>query len=274
MKERSYGFTAQNPAEDPVDCHAEELAIKGYTVLRGVLEEPALQTLRAAIDAVYAVQEREFGKQALMDIQELDACRAPLLYDFSFAAYVRHPRVLAVARKMLGDWFILNLQNAVISRPQQGHHQAAWHRDLPYQNFVISRALAVNALWVVDEFSDETGGTFFLPFTHKQELAPSDAYIRNNAVVLDLPAGSVVMFDSMLMHRAGANRSGQVRRALNHLYTTPIIKQQYDFPRALAQQQDGMDADLERLLGFTAQVPQDDRQWRHARAARLGGKAR
>lgn len=269
MKENSYGFLEQTEVPDSEARYAEEVAIKGYTVIPNVIAEPALCEMRDRIDRVYAEQERSFGKQALADIHEVDACRAPLIYDFAFAAYASHPAVLAVIRRFLGDWFILNLQNAVINRPQQEHHQSAWHRDLPYQNFVISNPLAINALWVVDEFTAETGGTYVLPFTHKQERVPSDAYIANNAVVVTASAGSVVLFDSMIIHRAGANRSRSIRRALNHLYTTPILKQQYDFPRALAALRDAIDPNLQRLLGFTSQVPLDDVEWRRTRAARL-----
>jgi ectoine hydroxylase-related dioxygenase (phytanoyl-CoA dioxygenase family) len=72
----------------------------------------------------------------------------------------------------------------------------------------------------------------------------------------------------MLLHRAGFNRSGILRRAVNHVYTVPIIKQQYDFPAALAPQAD-WPAELLRLLGHTSHVPRDDHAWRQARLRRM-----
>lgn len=272
MKENFYGRIEQTQVSDDVARYAEEIAVRGFTVIPGLFSPEELAEWRKKIDSVYHKQEVEFGRDALIGIQELDLCRAPLLYDFEFMRLATHPLVLSVVKQFLGDWFILNLQNAVINRPNQIHHQSSWHRDLPYQNWVISRPLAINALLSIDEFSEITGGTHVLPFIHKTEVLPSDPYIAANRVVAAAPAGSAIVFDSMLFHRAGANKSKNIRRAVNNLYTTPILKQQYVFPRALGERSD-LDPTITRLLGYTSQVPIDVRAWRDARVARnLGTK--
>lgn len=272
MKESFYGNINQTQADDEATRHAEEIALRGFTIIKGLFSADDLAEWRKKIDLVYDIQEQEFGRDALILIQELDTCRAPLIYDFEFIKLATHPTILSVVEKFLGNWFILNLQNAVINRPHQTHHQSSWHRDLPYQNWVISRPLAINALLAIDDFSELTGGTLVVPFTHKTEVLPSDAYIAANRVIAAAPAGSAILFDSMLFHRAGANTSHAVRRAVNHLYTTPILKQQYDFPRALGDRPD-MEPAIARLLGYTSQVPIDVLAWRKARTARnLGAK--
>ena len=267
MKEKIYGRIEQTQVSNDVARYTEEIAVRGFTIVPDLFSPAELAEWRNKIDSVYRQQEIEFGRDALISIQELDMCRAPLLYNFEFIKLATHPLILSVVKQFLGDWFILNLQNAIINRPDQVHHQSSWHRDLPYQNWVISRPLAINALLAIDEFSEITGGTHVVPFTHKTEVLPSDAYIAANRVVAAAPAGSAIIFDSMLFHRAGANKSQNIRRAVNHLYTTPILKQQYDFPRALGDRPD-FDPATERLLGYTSQVPIDVRAWRNARAAR------
>lgn len=271
MKESFYGRVEQTNVDGEVARYVEEIAVRGFTVIPGLFSPEQLKEWREKIDSVYQTQEAEFGREELIAIQELDMCRAPLLYDFEFMQLATHPLILSVVKAILGDWFILNLQNAIINRPNQKHHQSSWHRDLPYQNWVISRPLAINALLAIDEFSEITGGTHVVPFTHKTEVLPSDSYIDANRIVAAAPAGSAIVFDSMLFHRAGANRSPNIRRAVNHLYTTPILKQQYDFPRALGARPD-IDAATAQLLGYTSQVPLDDRVWRSNRAARNHGK--
>jgi ectoine hydroxylase-related dioxygenase (phytanoyl-CoA dioxygenase family) len=268
MKENFYGRLEQTKAEDDVSRHVEEIAMRGFTVMRALFSVAELTEWRLKIDMLYERQEHEFGRDALAAIDELDVCRAPLLYDFDFVEMASHPRIFAVVRQFLGEWFILNVQNAIINRPGTAHYQSSWHRDLPYQNYVTSKPLAITALFTIDEFSEETGGTHVLPFTHKSEVLPSNAYIDNNRVVASAPAGSAIIFDSMLFHRAGANRSQIIRRAVNHVYTTPIIKQNYDFPRALGRQED-LDPLTARLLGYTSQVPLDDKVWRKNRTAKL-----
>jgi ectoine hydroxylase-related dioxygenase (phytanoyl-CoA dioxygenase family) len=184
----------------------------------------------------------------------------------------QHPVVMRIVERILGTYFILNLQNAIINRPDRPHHQSSWHRDLPYQNWVISKPLAINALFAIDEFSEITGGTHIVPFTHKTEILPSDEYISSNKMIACVPAGSAIIFDSMLFHKAGENRSKIIRRAVNNLYTTPILKQQYDFPKALGGREE-FDLNTLQFLGYTSQVPMDDLAWRNARSARLPRKA-
>lgn len=267
MSEKSYGIGEKTTISDATDRHAEEVALQGYSIIPGLLDDEEQQQWRNKIDVVYEIQESEFGKNNLGKINELDMCRAPLLYDRKFIDLASHPIVMQLMRKILGEWFILNLQNGIINRPENSHHQASWHRDLPYQNWVTSKPLAINALFALDPFSVETGGTLVLPYSHKMEVFPSQEYVDNNKVTVTMPAGSVVIFDSMLFHRAGENNSSVTRRAVNHMYSIPILKQQYDFPSALGMMTD-MPPFIRQLLGHTSQVPLDDKQWRQNRVSR------
>lgn len=267
MKDNVYGRLEQAQGGDDVARYAEEISVRGFTVIADLFSLAELVEWRKKIDAVYNQQEVEIGRDVLIEIQELDTCRAPLLYDFEFIRLAAHPLILSVVKRCLGDWVILSQQNGIINRPHQTHHQSSWHRDLPYQNYVISRPLAISALVAIDEFSEETGGTQVVPFTHKVEMLPSAAYIETNCTVVIAQPGSAIVFDSMLFHRAGANTSQIVRRGVNHLYTIPLLKQQYDFPRALGDRPDLGPAEAQ-LLGYTSQVPIDDRAWRDARIAR------
>src|SRR5690348_15762982 len=146
MSDRFYGVGPSRGQLNEIESHVEELALLGYSVMTDALPTDALPSWRQRIDDNYEKQLQEFGAERLESIGELDVCRAPLLQDETFFDLAMHPKVLEVVRHILGDWFILNLQNAVINRPHRTHHQSAWHRDLPHQNWVISRPLAVGAL--------------------------------------------------------------------------------------------------------------------------------
>lgn len=222
-------------ADDEVAQCVEEIGMRGFTIIKDLLPAEELTVWREKIDRIYERQEKEFGREALAAIQEIDICRPPLMYDFEFIKLATHQHFLPIILAFLVDWFVLNLQNAIINRPNKGHHQSSWHRDLPYQNCVMSRPLAINVL------------------LNRQAAAAS--------------AGSAIVFDSMLFHRAGANTSSVIRRAVNQLYTSPIIKQQYDFPRALGAQP-RLEPAIARLLGYDSQVPIEDQAWRRLRRER------
>ncbi|MFC1546051.1 phytanoyl-CoA dioxygenase family protein [Pseudomonadota bacterium] len=264
MKENYYGTITQNVVSDNIDLHVEEIKIQGYTVIEDACKSGELETIRSKVDSIYAGQEESFGKERLERIKELDVCRCLPAYDDYFLELATSKKVLSLVERILGGYYILNLQNAIISRPNLRHHQSSWHRDLPYQNFTISEPLALNALFAIDDFSEETGGTIILPFSHQQSVLPSDEYIDKYKMTANIKAGSAVVFDSMLYHRAGYNSSNNTRRAINHVYTNPIIKQQYDFPKLLNGKFKD-DPFLNQLFGYSSEVPYDDRDWRNRR---------
>lgn len=266
--DRSYGGLNQTSLDAPVDRHIEELNLLGYSILPDVFPAAVVADLRNRVDEVYLKQVAEFGETALRDIGELDLCRAPLLYDPAFIAVAMHAAIHQVLRRVLGGFYILNLQNAIINRPDRPHHQSAWHRDLPHQNWIASQSIAVGALLLIDDFTCENGGTQLLPGSHKRETTPSSLWIERHAKQIEATAGSVLLFDAMILHRAGRNASTLIRRGINHLFTIPIIKQQYDLPRGLGADFQA-DADTRRLLGYTSQVPVSVLEWRQQRTHRL-----
>lgn len=106
-----------------------------------------------------------------------------------------------------------------------------------------------------------------MPFTHKTALLPSSNYVENNMIVPNVSAGSAIVFDSMLLHRAGMNVSSTVRRGVNHVYARPILKQQYDFSEAIGERT--FSEDIMRLLGKGSRTMRDDKAWRQARTSKL-----
>jgi len=193
--------------------------------------------------------------------------RCPLVYDDAFVRLAAHPEVLAVARELLGDYIVLMQQNGVINPSDQRHTQVAYHRDLPYQHFVSSRPLAVSALFCIDPFTIDTGATTVIPGSHRMEQFPSDAVAAELDTPVSADPGSFIVFDSMVFHRAGENRSGRPRRAVNQVFSTPIIAQQISLPDAL----NGRYADdpaLARLLGYDVAPARSVTAWRERRLAR------
>jgi ectoine hydroxylase-related dioxygenase (phytanoyl-CoA dioxygenase family) len=75
------------------------------------------------------------------------------------------------------------------------------------------------------------------------------------------------VFDSMVFHRAGENRSGRPRRAVNQVFSTPIIAQQISLPDAL-QGKYADDPALARLLGYDVAPARSVAAWRERRLAR------
>jgi ectoine hydroxylase-related dioxygenase (phytanoyl-CoA dioxygenase family) len=249
-----------NESED--DLHAEEIRNIGFTVVPSQLNDNELAQIRERIDEVYRRQVEEIGGETQLDrINDANVGRCLLGYDNYFVELAAHPRILSILGRLLGDYFILMSQNAIINNPVDEHYQITWHRDLNYQHFVSSRPLAVSALYAIDEFNEATGATHLLPASHKSEVFPSAEYVNRQETMIPAAAGSIILFDSMVFHRSGRNTSGNPRRAVNHIYTLPLIRQQISLPRMLGDNYTH-DPELRKLLGYDIETADSTLAWR------------
>jgi len=267
MEITGYGILNKKQNATDEDRHIEELSIQGFTILKSVINAEELQITRKKLDEVYAIQENAFGKENLVAIKELDMARCPLAYDDYFLSIALHHRITKLVEKLIGNYYILHLQNGIINRPNLIHHQSSWHRDLPYQDFVISKPLALSALWCIDPFNEKTGGTLAVPFTHKLDALPSAEYVEKYSVTVNTEAGDDILFDSMLYHRSGSNTSDMVRRGINNIYTTPILKQQINIQTATNNKYSN-DAHLSKFLGYETNIAENVDNYRNARLNR------
>ncbi|MBS0308973.1 MAG: phytanoyl-CoA dioxygenase family protein [Proteobacteria bacterium] len=230
------------------DRAIEELVCQGYAIAPSGLPQDEIAAIAQAFDQLHADYTARHGHDWLKNLDEHHTIRLPLAYDARFLDLAANRTVMEIVGRLIGGKFILNQQNGIVNPAGERYNQGAWHRDLPYQHFVSSRPLAINALYCVDDFTIENGATFVLPGSHKQEAYPSDAYIEKHAAQISAPAGSFVIVDCMTYHRGGFNRSPNKRRAVNHVYTIPLLRQQIDIPAAVGERY--ADSATHELLGF------------------------
>lgn len=249
----SYGVQRQRSVTTRLANDVEELATLGYCVLDSGYSKAEIRRVARLFDEVRERYVEAFGIERLRACNEHNGIRLPLAVDAAFIKVAMNPAVLALVERVIDNQFILNQQNGVINPAREGYNQAAWHRDLPYQHFVASKPLGVNALYCVDDFTADNGASHVLPGSHLHEEFPSDAYVAKRARQIEAPAGSFIVMHAMLFHRGGSNRTARPRRAVNHLYTTAFIKQQIDIPAALADRRPPKR--VAELLGYRYRMP-------------------
>ena len=264
----SYGVRQATVLDSETERHAEEICIIGFTIVRGVLQPAAAAALGQTLGRIYEAQVQESGGiERLRRINDADVVRCPLSADRMFLDAAASPKLLELARHLLGEYYILQQQNGVLNRPSDTHYQRAWHRDLPYQHFTSSRPLAISALIFLDPFTAETGSTMVLPGSHKSEPFPSEAYVSAHETSLVGAPGDAAVFDSMLFHRAGRNTSTNLRRGLNQVYALPFLSQQILIPRALGYSV--TDPPMRKFLGYEVEPAGSASEWRKRRLDKL-----
>lgn len=253
---QAYGISETTIADTVIDQAVEQLGLLGYAVVDGGYDAGHLASFDDAFEAAArAFAETGGGLAALREIDEHNSIRAAFFFDRRLLELALNPTVREIARRCIGGYQTLSQQNGVINPPHgERYNQGAWHRDLPYQHNVFERPMAINALFCLDAFSSENGATMVLPATHKSASFPSEAFIEAQALQVTAPRGSFILLDCMCYHTGAANPSARPRRAVNHVYTSPILRQQIDFPALLGPAPD-LDDDVRRLLGYEVQTP-------------------
>lgn len=257
---RAYPGFSQRELIDDLDSHVENIERLGYTVIPDVIARAEAAALHDRLLEIWKKQEAEFGSERLKKLGESNTHRSLLTEDERFMDMIVHPQVLAMVDRIIGPSAILNLQTGSASFPGVAHFQSTMHRDFA-KDFVATKPLALNAFWCIDDFTEENGATQVVPFTHATPGLPSAQWIEANTRSVVASAGSVIFWDSLLLHRAGANRSNNPRFGVNHMYTRPFLKQQMDFPAYLKGTVD-VESRIGQILGFWTIPPTSVEEFR------------
>ncbi|QNK71075.1 phytanoyl-CoA dioxygenase family protein [Variovorax sp. PAMC26660] len=247
----SYGLLDRTPEGSPADQAAEQVRHLGYALLDAGYAPAELRGISDAFESARKTYIETHGEARLRSLDEFYTVRSVLTQPAgkeTFLALALNPNLMAVLKQLIQGKFILNQQNGIVNPPQEGYNQSAWHRDLPYQHFVSSRPLAINALFCVDDFTFDNGATFVLPASHKAEPFPSRSHVERNATQIEAKAGSFILLDCMMFHAGGFNKTNVARRAVNHVFNIPYFKQQINLPSNI----DGanLSAEARDILGF------------------------
>lgn len=245
---KCYGVLRRESPQTPLDEVVLQIRNIGYAILESGYSAAELDVLSAEFEKIRKVYDKKYGKFGLPELDEHNTIRAPLLQSRAFLRLALNKNLHVVLENLIGGQYILNQQNGIINPPQATYNQGAWHRDLPYQHFVCSTPLAVNALFCLDDFTTLNGATYVLPASHKISTFPSPVYIEKNALQVEAKRGQFIMLDCMLFHAGGANTTKNSRRAINHVYTIPYFKQQINIPRNLSAEE--LSDHQRQLLGF------------------------
>lgn len=237
------------PQSDP---HAD-LAERGWTVLHDQLPPAELDALSAEAERVQAICEAVQARNGVAPAMQGTAHHV-FGYGGALDALIdRLPLLDEIERHFAGKVILLNY-GAVLNRPGDACYTAKPHRDV--RAFSPRYPLSLNMLVMLDDFTAENGATWVLPGSHRAEAMPSSEAFGRDARQLTGERGDVVLFDSLLVHKAGENRGPLPRRALTLCFGRPFMKPQIDWPRFVpAERHAGLSPIARQLLGFHARTP-------------------
>ena len=130
-----------------------------------------------------------------------------------------HPKLLAAVTHVLGSEIKLSSLNYRAAKPGKGLQKlhVDWKVAVEPGEYKVC-----NSIWLLDDFSAANGATRLVPRSHLCGKVPSDEMDDPEAthpdeIILDAPAGTVVVFNSHIWHGGTTNKTEHYRRAI-HAY--------------------------------------------------------
>jgi ectoine hydroxylase-related dioxygenase (phytanoyl-CoA dioxygenase family) len=162
-----------------------------------------------------------------------------------------HPTVLGAFDALLGPHL---LSTTVAVEIHAGESAQTLHTDASAWPVPLDAGqIVANAIWALDDFTEENGATRLAPGSHLVAGPPSsDAPV----VVAEMPAGSVLLYIGTLWHGGGENRSPHPRLGVIAGYAAAWLRPQETFtltcPPSMARE---LPEPLQRLLGYALYPP-------------------
>jgi ectoine hydroxylase-related dioxygenase (phytanoyl-CoA dioxygenase family) len=248
-----------------VTAAAETIATKGFIVLERVLAPDLVAALGTAIDRLGREDAERFGAEHLYRIGQEGFVVNVGDRGEPFERLLLERPMIDVVDALLGRDAFLYLFQGVVVPPGGGigTYPWKWHCDLYHVALEVrdpSFVPGVNCLFYLDDVDASNGGTWILPATQglRDESVPwrDPAFLAAAAVQVEAAAGSVALFNPLLWHCAGANRTERPRRAVKMLMVREWMLPQMDYSRSVRPAVlDRLDSEAHRILGHRSRIP-------------------
>lgn len=241
----------------------KDLKEKGYLVIPNLINEQWIDKLQLAVDSSFE-KHREIQKLNKNDINTDGVALHVLLNNNIFIDFLQHLIDVGFIKDLSENFFgsncILNSFSSLNNLPSSPNFSAVVHRDLRF--YTHNLPVMINCLLMIDDFTNENGGTKLLPYSHLKEEKPSDDYFVNNSIQITGKKGSMLIFDSNVWHSSAPNTTEFGRRGIPITISRSFLKQLLDYPRALGYEKiESFSYKLQQFLGYHSRVPASLNEW-------------
>ena len=198
----------------------EKFRRDGYLLVENVFDQLTMAEARVHIDGDLLKWNkimREKGRE-----HEAGSVAHHVLIEQHWINFLPKLEPFELFKKLLNSQPVINTFGVLDNSTNSAIYVNNDHVD---QRFIVNcnETLMINILIFVDDFTPENGATWIYPETHRPPSVISEQKQMTGT------SGSVLIWDSRLLHRAGTNSTGVNRRAISAMITRPWIKPQFDY---------------------------------------------
>jgi ectoine hydroxylase-related dioxygenase (phytanoyl-CoA dioxygenase family) len=239
-----------------------ELEVFGYCVVERALECQTLEAIRTRLFEQADAERKIHNKKNPANIDPLNQWVGMLLNKGeAFFELIQHPLCMSLIEHLIGPDYLVSCVDAQIQHSGAGGmplHTDQWWMPSPHEPGVspgrpadakrhvgcaldpspsrepIAPIAAVNVMWMITDFTVETGATRLVPGSHLSGKQPDPSVPHKIASVAAVgPAGTAFAFDARLWHGAAPNRSQESRFGITTVGCGPQFRQLENYPRGL-----------------------------------------
>ena len=236
------------PSADPAEV-SDHLRRFGYAIVDGVADSATMDRLEA--EAMPFIEASDAGRDEY-DGRYTRRTGALVARCPTARELVMHPVAVGVVSEFLSHVSAVQLHLTQIITVEPGETRQKLHRDemaFDFFPFGADYHVQCNTMWALTDFTAENGATHILAGTSgvddEQSLRMLDAQA-------EMRRGSVLFYEGKVLHGAGANTSGGVRRGVNITYAAGWVRQEENqylsCPPEIART---LNDDLLRMMGYT-----------------------
>ncbi|MBD2472393.1 phytanoyl-CoA dioxygenase family protein [Nostoc sp. FACHB-145] len=223
---------------------------KGYVVIPEVLSAAQAETARSTVLKL-AQQERERGQ--VMSEGQRERVHGLVYKGEIFELMVQHPTVIKIIEAIVGADMTLGGFSAHILHP--GATNMGVHVDYPYwamkPPFPAYPVLEVQAIWMVEDFTESNGAPVFSPGSQKFCNLPDLTHFSKTAEKITGKAGSLVLSHGLCWHDTSINSTQKPRVSILGNYNPKFVRPLEDLFQSLQQEVvDRATPKLRQLLGY------------------------
>lgn len=203
--------------------HVQNIRDQGFTVVENAIPDALLADLRTSLDDLIEQEGFGYGETGFEGKKTIRIYNL-LRHGAAFQQIPVHPNTLPIAEGIFDEGVLASSLSAIIIGP--GETAQPLHGDsqlipLPRPHVPIS----LNCMWAISDFTEANGATRIVPGSHKLDHNPE--YGRTyETIAAEMPAGSVMFFDSSLWHGGGTNTAESRRYGIACYYCAGWVRQQ------------------------------------------------
>ncbi len=203
-----------------MELSEQELEIfhsQGYLNAGPIFDAEELATIAGEYDRLVRKEAQVLGNEedGVFPYRAMLNFRSPELQ-----SVILHPRLVGIARQILGDEVRFWWDQGINKSPGAGS-PIAWHQDNGYQR---GRTQEFLTCWLALDDSDQAnGGLHAIPGSHRaghrahawegvHAVVPAESIDTGAAIPLDVAAGELLIFSSLLVHQTLGNGTSDRQR--------------------------------------------------------------